>query len=124
MMTGYTITIHDVPRKKVLSVLESVPGSCKFQLDSDKGDQLIAPPLKSISRMAQDTTLTMTGKTAQKGSVREAILVTFEKLEKKHGIGNVTRRMLRQTTTADGIDSTVIGQLIAQGFLSPLKTPK
>ena len=53
--------------------------------------------------------------------MREAVLTTFEKLEKKHGIGNVSRVQLREDCTKKDLDSQIIYQLIRDGYLEERK---
>jgi len=61
--------------------------------------------------------MSLTGKSASKGSVRDAVLKNLERLEKKHGIGTVTRKMLREDCAQRGTDSQIIYQLVKGGFM-------
>lgn len=124
-MTTYTITIQDVKRSEVLPLLESVPGHCSFKLDSSAGDQLkvkgkVGPGTPVRSMIAGKQILSLTGKKATEGSNREEVLLTMEKLEKKNGIGTVTRDLLRNTCTKKGQDSQIIYQLVRDGYLKVL----
>lgn len=123
-MTTYTITIQDVKRNEVLSLLESVPSHCSFKLDSSAGDELkvkgVVKAGVQVGRIAGKQILSLTGKKATEGSNREAILLTMEKLEKKHGIGTVTRDLLRNTCSQMGQDSQIIYQLVRDGYLKTL----
>ena len=75
---------------------------------------------KKKERAGPDSRLTLTGKSAQKGSNREAILTTFEKMEVKHGIGSVTRKMFRDECRKKEQDAQIIYQLIREGYLKTL----
>lgn len=120
-MTTYNITIMNLSRKQVLDQILSVHSGVTFQVKPNAEFKLgwNDPRKKHGKRMSPDTILVLTGKSAQKGSQRERILLEHEKLEKKHGIGSVTRKMLNKHIGGLSIDTTVIGQLIKGGFLRP-----
>ncbi len=121
MKITYTITITGMRETQMRPILAALKESnLKYELAADVDMDASAKKLngtKHGKRMSPDTPLILTGKTAQKGSQRERILLEHEKLEKKHGIGSVTRRMLNKQIGGLSIDTTVIGQLIKGGFL-------
>jgi hypothetical protein len=123
----FDVTFKNVPDGALGALIAQV-GTKRYSVKlthrphpDQEGGKHPATKTKKYNRMPGSTVLTMTGKSAQKGSTREKILLTFEKLEAKHDIGTVTRDMLRKETSKQGLDSTVIGQLIAGGFLRPLQ---
>jgi Ca2+-binding EF-hand superfamily protein len=112
----FTITIQLDKSKDVLQLLESLPKNSWVQISSEVTDKTEGnkPSMNGV------TCLTMTGKKAQLGSMREQVLTAFEKLEKKHKIGNVTRTMLREDCDKKDLDSQIIYQLIRDGYLGAL----
>ncbi len=75
----------------------------------------------TIARIPQDAAhaiLSLTGKKATPGSIREAVLDTLEKMEEETGIGTVMRSALRDRLAVEGQDTQVIGQLITDGYIS------
>ena len=68
-------------------------------------------------RAADDDIMSLTEKRPQKGSIREKVVVTLEKLEAKHGVGQVTRKMLRERCTKLDVDAQIIYQLMNDGYL-------
>lgn len=61
--------------------------------------------------------VSLTGKRPTKGSMREKVVIALEKLEVKHGVGEVTRQMLRTQCTKLGLDSQIIYQLSTDGYM-------
>lgn len=87
--------------------------------------QLQAPP-KTIEPVTSDVKnkrstdadiLSLTNKRPTKGSMREKAVVALEKLEVKHGIGGVTRKMLRTQCKRLGLDPQILYQLTADGYM-------
>lgn len=75
-------------------------------------------PKKLKRRIAQPTDiLSLTGKKATRGSNRERILTSLEVLEKKHGVGKVTRALLNEACNALSIDTQIVGQLTAENYI-------
>ena len=64
--------------------------------------------------------VSLTGKKATKGSMREKILVTLEKLEVKWGVGTVTRAEFREIVVKKDQDPQIIYQLIREGYIKTL----
>lgn len=121
MMTTYKITIRNLKPNQVFPLINMLPGQLTAELTADEPKESEAKPNgKKKSYAGPNDKLTLTGKHAQKGSNREKILVTFEKLEVKNGIGNVTRKMFRDECSKKGQDSQIIYQLIREGYLKTL----
>lgn len=118
MMTTYTITIEDLKPKQLLKLIDSLP-FVAMHITKSKAEEPKANGKKKPYSSPGDK-MSLTGKSAQKGSNREAILLTFEKLEVKHGIGSVTRKMLREKCASQGQDSQIIYQLVREGYLKTL----
>ena len=117
-MKTYNITMMNLTRKQVLDQILRVHSGVTFLVKPNaEGEAPKSNGKKFGKRMSPDTPLVLTGKKAQKGSQRERILLEHEKLEKEHGIGSVTRKMLNEQVGGLSIDTTVIGQLIKGGFL-------
>ncbi len=120
MKITYTITItgmRETQMRPILAALKETKLTYELEADVDVDAPAKLNGTKYGKRMSPATPLILTGKTAQKGSQRERILLEHEKLEKKHGIGSVTRRMLNKQISGLSIDTTVVGQLIKGGFL-------
>lgn len=121
MMTTYTITIRNLKPNQVFPLINMLPGPLTAELTADEQKE---PETKANGKKKPYSSpgdrMSLTGKSAQKGSNREAILLTFEKLEVKHGIGTVTRKMLREKCATQGQDSQIIYQLVREGYLKTL----
>lgn len=118
MMTTYTITIRNLKPNQVFPLINMLPGPLTAELTADEVEEPEAKRKKTYSSPGDK--MSLTGKSAQKGSNREKILTTFEKLEVKHGIGSVTRKMFREECTKKGQDSQIIYQLVREGYLKTL----
>jgi len=121
-----------VPASRVEKLLDATSfvgftdPSIEFQSSTD-GDPAILPrgkrgPYKTHKaqkkRRPSDTQiLSLTEKTTTPGSKRSEVTAALEKLEKKHGIGKVTRKMLREQCNVQGIDHQVIYQLIHEKYI-------
>jgi SOS response regulatory protein OraA/RecX len=111
------MTIEKLKPKQLLTLIDSLP-FVPIHVTKNGADE---PEVsKKKGRAGPESKMTLTGKSAQKGSNREAILTTFEKLEVKHGIGSVTRKMLREKCSEKGQDAQIIYQLIREGYLKTL----
>ncbi len=117
-MTTYTITIEDLKPKQLLTLIDSLP-FVPMHISKSKAEEPKANGTKK-GRAGPSSKLSLTGKHATKGSNREAILTTFEKLEVKHGIANVTRKMLRAECERKNQDAQIIYQLIREGYMKAL----
>lgn len=62
--------------------------------------------------------LTMTGKTAQDGTIIAEGMILFEKLEKRDGIGTVTVKAFREVLVKNGHPRAVAQRSVTEGFLS------
>ena len=119
----FNVTIKNVPDSKLGELVAQI-GTKKYSVRVAHVPHRDQTELKKLGspakRMDSNTILTMTGKSAAKGSQRASIMTAFEKLEKKHGIGKVSRVMLRREVARLKFDPTVVGQLIKDGYLRPL----
>ena len=120
MMMTYTITIRNLKPNQVFPLINMLPGPLTAELTADEAKEPEAKTNSKKTRSSPDEKMSLTGKSATKGSNREKILVTFEKLEVKHGIGSVTRKMFREECARKGQDSQIIYQLIREGYLKVL----
>lgn len=121
MMTTYKITIRSLKPKQVFPLINMLPGPLTAEVTVDEAEEPKAKANgKKKSYAGPDDKMSLTGKSAQKGSNREKILVTFEKLEVKHGIGSVTRKMFRDECRKKEQDAQIIYQLIREGYLKTL----
>lgn len=120
MMT-YSIKISGLKKAEVLPLLEQFSKNTSFQLEKEEEPEG-KPNGKGRKKpyATPDDILSLTGKSATEGSARESILLTMEKLEKKNGIGTVSRKMLREECSKKGQDSQIIYQLIREGYLRTL----
>lgn len=121
-MKTYDITIMGLTKAQAWSMIQRVPTGRPFKFEAKDDDP--APKANGKKRgtpyATDEDILSLTGKTAQKGSMRESVLVTFEKLEKKHGIGSVNRKMLRDACEKKQQDTQILYQLIRDGYLKKL----
>ena len=114
----FDIQIKEVSFKQLNDILSALPKQTWICVTPrDTGGTSWKQQGKQV---ATNGHLTMTGKNAQPGSMREQVLTAFEKLEKKHKIGNVTRKMLREDCDKKDLDSQIIYQLIRDGYLKAL----
>lgn len=121
-MLKVTFTVSAAKLEKLLAAAQSIKISDPEIKFDGREDQLgwddSRKPKKARANGAQ--ILSMTGKQAMKGTNREKILVIFEKLEKKHGISQVDREMLKDACWKRDLDPYVLSQLINEGYLKVL----
>jgi len=116
----FDIQIKEVSFKQLNDILSALPKQTWICVTPrDTGGTSWKQQGKQVANGSGN--LSLTGKSAQQGSMREAVLTTFEKLEKKHGIGNVSRVQLREDCTKKDLDSQIIYQLIRDGYLEERK---
>jgi len=114
----FNVTIQNISDAKLGEVIASI-GTKKYPVRVTHflhPDQVDIPDPKKEYAKPMDI-MSLTGKGAGKGSKRAAALVVLEKLEKKHGIGRVTRKMLREELSALGHNDQILYQLTRDGFL-------
>ena len=122
MMT-YDITLRGLKRNQVMDIVDALPKGIVFHCHRNEPEPEAKP--NGTKRAARDgDILSMTGKTPQKGSTRQKVITAFEKLEVKHGVGNVTRKMFRDWCKSKGQDSQIIYQLINDGYLKVIGEAK
>lgn len=122
MTTTYDITLRGLKRNQVMDIVDALPKGISFHAHRNEE----AEPESKLNgdgrtRRPPTTRLSMTGKTAAKGSIREQALVKFEKLEAKHGIGKVTRQMFRDELNKMDCDKSTLNSLITAGLLRHLE---
>lgn len=121
----FTITIKNVHDKQLGELVARI-GTKKWSvglthhddMESTRSDGL--PGKKKRRYMGDDAVLSLTGKKATEGSMREKCLETMEKLEVTHGIGTVTRGVLKGQLVKDKLDTQILYQLVREGYLKKL----
>ncbi len=114
----YKITIEGLKPKQLLSVLDSLPSSVSIQVtNSEKYESGWVDPRKNGHSQPTDLMLSLTGKKAAKGSIREKVLQALERMEKKHGVGTVDRKALKKQCDKTGIDAQILYQLIRGDYI-------
>ena len=114
------LTIRNLKKNDVIPLLLALPKQTVFSLEELEDAPTPKEKAKGKTYGKPDDVLSLTGKSASKGSNREAILTTFEKLEVQHGIGSVTRKMFRDECKNKKQDAQIIYQLIREGYLKQL----
>ena len=117
-MKTYTATLTNLKGKDVLDLIDTMPKHVEWDINLDKSVEEETP--RKAIRTNGSAILTMTGKRPQAGSLRETVLTIFEKLEAKHGIGSVSRKMLREAVVKKDINVQNVAQLMKGGFLKVL----
>jgi len=114
----FTVTITNISDKQ-LGPLVALIGTKRYKvrLTHNSEDQAAPEAAPVRGQMKNGTFLSLTGKNATKGSMRESVLKTMERLEKKHGIGNVNRGMLKEKLVEKDLDTQILYQLIREGYL-------
>jgi len=114
----FTVTIKNVHDKQ-LGPLVALIGTKRYSVrltHHEEESESKAAPGKRVY-VNDDTFISLTGKSATKGSMREQVLDTMERLEKKNGIGSVTRGMLKAELAEKELDTQILYQLIREGYL-------
>jgi len=114
----FTVTITNISDKQ-LGPLVALIGTKRYsvRLTHSAEDQPAPDAAPVRVQLNNDTPLSLTGKNATKGSMRESVLKTMERLEKKHGIGSVTRGMLKEKLVEKELDTQILYQLVREGYL-------
>lgn len=93
------------------------------QADDSKNIKKLQDPPKTVvarnvkrKRATGDDIILLTNKRPRKGSTREKVVLALEKLEVKHGIGEVTRDMLQERCKILSLDPQILYQLTAKGY--------
>lgn len=121
MTQKYDITVMGLSKPQVMDLITTITSGTRFSCIKQKQEEVVVQGKtngKSYGRPGD--LMSLGGKSATKGSKREAVLVTLEKLEKKHGIGTVTRKMLRDECVRKNQDAQILYQLIREGYLKVL----
>lgn len=118
---SFKLTI-EVPDNKLMPTLRMLNGH-KVYVES--AGVVAAPVRKSGAKRGVNnphsratSRLTMTGKTAQDGTIISQGMILFEKLEKKQGIGTVTVKDFRDILVKNGHPRAVAQRSVTEGFLS------
>jgi len=121
---SFKITIPDVPDKELGPIIARLQLPRGVTYDVKYSSNGITPPKKKKGskngnpHSRAESRLTMTGKTAQEGSIISKGMVLFEKLEKRKGIGTVTVKDFREVLVKNQHPSAVSQRCITEGFLS------
>jgi len=113
---SYTITVGPMRESQMRPILAALKETnLKYDLNADVEVEDIEA--KPNGKATASSIICLTGKKPTAGSNREKITTVLEKLEVKHGIGTVNRKLLRETCEEQGIDSQIIYQLIRDGYM-------
>jgi hypothetical protein len=118
-MKTYNATLTGLSGKDVLELIETLPARIRARFAPvEEAAVLVEKPKRKI--INSETRLTMTGKKATEGSMREQVLHTLEKLEANLGVGSVTRAELKEACDKKGLDSQIFYQLVKDGYIKGL----
>ncbi len=121
MTQKYDITVIGLSKPQVLDLITTIASGTRFSCIKQKQEEVVVPgKTNGKSYGSAEDVMSLGGKSATKGSKREKILITLEKLEKKNGIGTVTRKMLREECARKDQDPQIIYQLIREGYMKVL----
>jgi len=114
----FTVTIENVHDKQLGALIAQI-GTRKHRVHLTHHPEVQPAPGAALVRkqMGDDTFLSLTGKKGREGSMREKVLEMMELLEKEHGIGNVTRGMLKEKLVKAKFPTPIVYQLVHDGFL-------
>ncbi len=119
----FTVTVKNVHDRQLGALIAAI-GTKRWSVRLTHHDDLESSRPSGLpnkkSMMAKDQILSMTGKKATEGSMREQVLETMERLEKKNGIGSVTRAMLKEELIKKKQDTQILYQLVREGYLKKL----
>lgn len=122
---SFKLTI-EVPDSKLMATLRTLNGH-KVYVESTEQYKpgWVDPRRKSGAKKGDKNThsraasrLTMTGKTAQEGTIIAEGITLFEKLEKRMGIGTVTVKDFREVLVKNDKPRAVAQRCVTEGFLS------
>jgi len=125
-MFKISFTVSTSRLEKLLETVEEV-GFADYDIEfqrptTDRKPQTMSarrdPHKTQQKKRATDSQiLSLTTKKTRPGTKRAELPEALEKLEAKHGVGKVTRKMLRDKCTELGIDHQVIYKLLREGYL-------
>jgi hypothetical protein len=124
MMSKYKVMIHGVRKNELADLMTRLPKHCTFLLVDHESEGEAPRTEVKMDKTGERTILSLTGKKPQKGTKREQMLKMLERLEKSNGIGTVTRRTFRQSIEAKGLETTVISQLVHDGYIAQTRIQK
>ena len=117
---SFRITI-EVPDTKLTKILKQL-GDQKVTVENlDPQPNGAAQPKPKPKRKNGDTLLTMTGKTPQKNSSLALARDVFEKLEKRVGVGTVTKNDFKAELVKKKLPKTLCQRCITEGVLGFLE---
>ena len=122
---SFKLTI-EVPDNKLMPTLRMLNGHKVYVESTEKYQSGWKDPRKKSGakkgsnnpHSRANSRLTMTGKTAQDGTIIAEGMILFEKLEKKDGIGAVTVKAFREVLVKNGHPRAVAQRSVTEGFLS------
>jgi len=115
----FTVTIENVHDKQLGALIAQI-GTRRHRVrltHHPEEEQSSKTGSERTKQMGDDTFLSLTGKKGREGSMREKVLEMMELLEKEHGIGNVTRGMLKAKLVKAKFPVPIVYQLVHDGFL-------
>jgi len=118
---SFKLTI-EVPDNKLVPTLRQLTGH-KVTVEGFSVTGVISAKKKNGDARAHgrgESRLTMTGKTAQKGSKIEVAMDIFEKLEKRQGIGTVTVQDFRDRLVKKELPKALAQRCTTEKFMTYL----
>lgn len=113
----FTVTIRNVHDKQLGALIAQIGTKRHTIRLTHHPEQEQSSKTVGRKQMSDDTFLSLTGKSAAKGSMRAKVLDAMERLEKKHGIGSVNRGMLKEEIVKKELDTQILYQLVRDGYL-------
>ena len=120
---SFKLTI-EIPDSKLMGTLRLLNGHKVYVESTEQYKAGWKDPRKkskgSNAHSRAASRLTMTGKTAQKGSKIEAAMVLFEKLESRNGIGQVTVQAFRDHLVKNELPKALAQRCTTEKFMTYL----
>lgn len=121
---SFKLTI-EVPDNKLVPILRTLTGHKVTVENMDLGVSWSTVKGKKKNGDARphgraESRLTMTGKTAQKGSKIETAMTLFEKLESRNGIGQVTVQAFRDHLVKNELPKALAQRCTTEKFMTYL----
>ena len=119
-MALYTITVKGLKPKQALSLLESIPDNALVHVRNDTRGESFTKHQNDDKprRVTGDAIVCLTTKKARPDSRLADVQKTLEKLEKKHGVGNVSRDELTEAVAKHSDDAGGdISRALGHGYI-------
>jgi hypothetical protein len=112
----FTVTIRNVHDRQLGELVAGI-GTKKWSVSLTHHAENQEEKATKKKYVGDSTFISLTGKKATKGSMRERVLETMEKLESRNGIGSVNRGMLKEELIKEKLDTQILYQLVREGYL-------